>query len=238
MPNVCAAESASVSNLIREKQRKMAELEKCMGTSKGLKIAGISTLGVTAAGVAANVVEAKKIKDYDDKIELADKKIETAKDELAKIEQCKAQNQVYKDGKCTTDSNFAEKADNTTVRIFSFAADDNLLCEINNLDKDKITNQSKSQTCNGINKGGFEIKSGDYLVQGTSGCFSSMTYPADSVDSGSFCWCKITASNASELATHDFKFTHDFSDKQLCLKGCAKVCFAQEVITAYNNANQ
>ena len=57
-PCMCMGQSATVSKLIKEKQRKMEELEKCMGTTKGLKIAGISTIGVTAVGVAGNIVEA------------------------------------------------------------------------------------------------------------------------------------------------------------------------------------
>lgn len=104
MPNICAAESASVSNLIREKQRKMEELEKCMGASKGLKIAGISTLGVTAAGVAGNIVEAKVLSDYDKKIETANKKIESANAELAK----KQQEAANVDTKSAEDNNVPE----------------------------------------------------------------------------------------------------------------------------------
>lgn len=64
MPNICMAESVRVTNLIREKQRKIEELEKCMGSTKGLQIAGLSTLGLTAAGIAANIAEAEKIDDY------------------------------------------------------------------------------------------------------------------------------------------------------------------------------
>ena len=67
-PNFCFGDNFRINKLVQEKQRKMAELEKCMGSTKGLKIAGISTLGLTAVGVAGNVIEAKKIKEYDDKI--------------------------------------------------------------------------------------------------------------------------------------------------------------------------
>ena len=74
-PNFCFGDSFRINQLVQEKQRKMAELEKCMGSTKGLKIAGISTLGLTAVGVAGNVVEAKKINEYDDKIESTDKSI-------------------------------------------------------------------------------------------------------------------------------------------------------------------
>ena len=74
-PSLSFGDNFRINQLVQEKQRKMAELEKCMGSTKGLKIAGISTLGLTAVGVAGNVIEAKKINEYDDKIESTDKSI-------------------------------------------------------------------------------------------------------------------------------------------------------------------
>ena len=62
LPGICFGASARYTQLVREKQRKIEQLEKCMGTNKGLQIAGISTLGLTAVGVAGNIAEAKIIK--------------------------------------------------------------------------------------------------------------------------------------------------------------------------------
>ena len=62
LPGICFGASARYTQLVREKQRKMEQLEKCMGTNKGLQIAGISTLGLTAVGVAGNIAEANIIK--------------------------------------------------------------------------------------------------------------------------------------------------------------------------------
>lgn len=81
MPNLCLGASIRYSQLIKEKQRKIEELEKCTGSTGKLKIAGISTLGLTAVGVAGNVVEAKKIKEYSKESEKLDKKLETARKE-------------------------------------------------------------------------------------------------------------------------------------------------------------
>ena len=78
MPGMVLGASARYTQLVREKQHKMEQLEKCMGTSKGLKIAGVSTLGLTAVGVVANVAEAKTIKTNEKTIEKKDKAIEEA----------------------------------------------------------------------------------------------------------------------------------------------------------------
>ena len=83
-PSVCFGAGARYTQLVREKQRKMAELEKCMGSTQGLKIAGLSTIGLTAVGVAGNIAEAKKLDEYDTNLKLADKKIATAEEDIAK----------------------------------------------------------------------------------------------------------------------------------------------------------
>lgn len=75
-PNICFGAGARYTQLVREKQRKMEELEKCMGSSKGLKIAGLSTIGLTAVGVAGNIAEAQKLQEYDDAIAKKNKDIE------------------------------------------------------------------------------------------------------------------------------------------------------------------
>ena len=83
IPCMCFGASPQYSKLVREKQRKMAELEKCMGSTKGLKIAGLSTLGLTAVGVVGNVAEAKKIQEYQSDID-------SAVSQMEKIEKDKA----------------------------------------------------------------------------------------------------------------------------------------------------
>ena len=93
-PSLCFGASIRYNQLVREKQRKLEELEKCLGTTNGLKIAGISTLGLTAVGVSTDIAQAKTKSEYDNKIGKIDRKIETAKqdfiDKKAKIEKKKA----------------------------------------------------------------------------------------------------------------------------------------------------
>lgn len=101
VPSICFGQSARFTNLVREKERKMAELEKCLGSTQGLKIAGLSTLGLTAVGVAGNVYEAKKIDELDQNTKKVEKKIETVEKsisekqaEIAKKEAKKAKTEV------------------------------------------------------------------------------------------------------------------------------------------------
>lgn len=82
VPCIGFAENPQITRLMREKQNKIEQLEKCMGSTKGLKIAGISTLGLTAVGVAGNIAEASAIKKYDSQIEATDKKIEKTQQEI------------------------------------------------------------------------------------------------------------------------------------------------------------
>ncbi len=104
VPNICLGASIRYSQLIKEKQRKIEELEKCTGSTGKLKIAGISTLGLTAAGVAGNVVEAQKIKEYGKESEKLDKKLETARKEKAESETRLADQEVSK--KCMESAEF------------------------------------------------------------------------------------------------------------------------------------
>ncbi|MBR4891719.1 MAG: hypothetical protein IKZ34_00865, partial [Alphaproteobacteria bacterium] len=72
--------SARYEQLVKEKQELIAELEKCTNTTKGLKIAGVSTLGLTAVGVAGNIYEASVINKNENTIT----QLQQQKDELKK----------------------------------------------------------------------------------------------------------------------------------------------------------
>ncbi len=83
-PCVCFGSSARYTQLVRQKQQKMEQLEKCMGSNKALQIAGVSTLGLTAVGVAGNIYEAKMIKDNQKTLEKKEATITEKTDELKK----------------------------------------------------------------------------------------------------------------------------------------------------------
>ena len=61
-----------IANLTKQKLDKIAKLEECQKNTKGLKIAGITTLGVSAIGIGANIGEAVALKKYDEKIATAE----------------------------------------------------------------------------------------------------------------------------------------------------------------------
>ena len=90
-PNICFGAGARYTQLVREKQRKMEELEKCMGATNGLKIAGLSTIGLTAVGVAGNVAQAKKLDEYESSIKSKEKELEKLNKDIAEKEAAAAQ---------------------------------------------------------------------------------------------------------------------------------------------------
>jgi hypothetical protein len=55
----------------------MAQLEKCMQSTKGLQIAGLSTIGLTAAGIAGNIYEATVITKNKNKLDSLDTNTES-----------------------------------------------------------------------------------------------------------------------------------------------------------------
>lgn len=83
-PQITLAEDPRIQELISQKQAKMQRLEKCQGTTKGLKIAGLSMLGITAVGVGVNIGEASKIKQNERAINTKDAEIASLKEEIAK----------------------------------------------------------------------------------------------------------------------------------------------------------
>ena len=82
-----------IASLTKEKLDKIAKLEECQKSTKGLKIAGITTLGVSAIGIGANIGEAVKLNKLDTQIGAAettksnlDRQISAAEEEKAKKE--------------------------------------------------------------------------------------------------------------------------------------------------------
>lgn len=89
-----------IASLTKEKLDKIAKLEECQKSTKGLKIAGITTLGVSAIGIGANIGEAVKLNKLETQIGGAkttksdlDKQISAAEEEKAKKEKAAEEEQ-------------------------------------------------------------------------------------------------------------------------------------------------
>lgn len=76
-----------IANLTKQKLDKIAKLEECQKNTKGLKIAGITTLGVSAIGIGANIGEAVALNKLDDKIDTAVKTKSNLDTEIGKLKQ-------------------------------------------------------------------------------------------------------------------------------------------------------
>ena len=89
MPSFGATNS-QITRLLQQKKQKMAQLEQCAQKVKGFKIAGISTLGLTAVGVGGNIALASKNKQLDKEINDVDNglkaKIGKEQEKLEKIQ--------------------------------------------------------------------------------------------------------------------------------------------------------
>ena len=72
------------TNLVKEKQELISELEKCQKNTKGFKIAGLATLGVSAIGVGVNIGEAVKINKLEGDIQQAQQRISNLDTEINK----------------------------------------------------------------------------------------------------------------------------------------------------------
>ena len=83
--NAFGVTNPAITKLINEKQQKMEQLEQCAKKVTGFKIAGISTLGLTAVGIGGNVALASKQKGLDTQISKVQTDLDAQKTELANI---------------------------------------------------------------------------------------------------------------------------------------------------------
>ena len=72
-----------IAELTRQKLDKIAQLEQCQKSTKGLKIAGITTLGISTIGIAANIGEAVKIKKLDGELSSIETQKKNLKNKIA-----------------------------------------------------------------------------------------------------------------------------------------------------------
>ena len=105
----CFAEHPMITQLLQEKQAKMEKLQKCQGTTKNLKIAGISTLGVTAVGVGANIAEAVVLSNTKEEVKKA-KKSRDAQQTIKDKRECEQDStKIWQNGECKDKPVITEK---------------------------------------------------------------------------------------------------------------------------------
>ena len=95
----CFADSYDVriAELTQQKLAKMQELEECGKSVKGFKIAGISTIGLTAVGVGGNIALANKQAKLDEEIESVENSIAEKECEIESEKKKEKANNTYTD---------------------------------------------------------------------------------------------------------------------------------------------
>ena len=142
---------AEISRLTSEKQRKYAELEKCVKSVQGLQIAGISTLGLTAGGIALNISQADKRKNLDSQIsatnskiekkkqEIEDKRIQEERERAERERQTQAKNTCESDGtKTYVNDQCVDKSSAETQQTESVTQDESVAKPSNTVDTNKV----------------------------------------------------------------------------------------------------
>lgn len=137
--------------LINEKNKKYQQLEQCAKKVNGFKMAGVSTLGLTAAGVAGNVMLANKNKELTKQIDQTKTSIESEKTKKENLqseietkkqerEACLKKGSDRVDGNCKEKKNTSENTNSastsTTVSTSNVSSKTKLGAECDNYDKD------------------------------------------------------------------------------------------------------
>ena len=96
-----------ISELTRQKQEKIKILEECQKSNKGLKIAGLTTLGVSAIGVGVNIGEAIKIKGQKSDIADKEKQLDALDSKISSTKILITENNTCGPSDCQGDGNAA-----------------------------------------------------------------------------------------------------------------------------------
>ena len=96
-----------IAELTRQKQEKIKILEECQKSNKGLKIAGLTTLGVSAIGVGVNIGEAIKIKGQKSDIADKEKQLDALDSKISSTKILITENNTCGPSDCQGDGNAA-----------------------------------------------------------------------------------------------------------------------------------
>ena len=109
LPMVASADylDVQISELTKQKQEKIKILEECQKSNKGFKIAGLTTLGVSAIGVGVNIGEAIKIKGQKSDIADKEKQLDALDSKISSTKILITENNTCGPSDCQGDGNAA-----------------------------------------------------------------------------------------------------------------------------------
>ncbi len=241
LPGLSFGENPRIAELTRSKQEKMERLQKCEGTTKALKIAGLSTIGLTAVGVVGNVVESQKLQTYQGQSNALDTQIAQTKKE---IEDKKAEIKTNK-AEPTEPTNPAETSTTTTTPTTTGLAavdtsENGNSARAYNKDGscDRYANggwendsTNPSQTCSGLKKEQWEVEFSYGRVSGNSKCSSTKGTHAEAGNpepsEGQYCWCKVKYYTPSGGEVQDVESLSSWvfiEDENVSVDDCAYNC--------------
>ena len=110
-----------IASLTKEKLEKIAKLEECQKNTKGLKIAGITTLGVSAIGIGTNIGEAVALNKLDDKISKAEQNKSDLDKQITDLQRKKQEEEARK--KAEEQLGIAAVPNNTVVPVLKTCSD-------------------------------------------------------------------------------------------------------------------
>ena len=247
LPCLCFGYSAEYTRLVREKQEKMAELEKCMGTTKGLKIAGVSTLGLTAIGIYKDIDLKKeadkyeaKVNRYENKIQVVQGRIDAVKDHKAKDAEQSQQpssnmpkipsvpgNPPVSTDEGTEDVSVNEDASSGTKTTEDLSENGLSFVAMDLRGVDCVVEQVDDEKCDNMEDGAWVVNFSKYTVKGTSICADNS---ADKLEvgepqggTGGGCWCQ-----ENEKLRWMYLADYGMDCQDECAYQCAKNVFEKQ----------
>ena len=226
-----------IQKLIAEKQQKIAALEKCSKKVKGFKIAGISTIGLTAVGVAGNIALSSKRQQVSG--DLANARGKLLKKQQA--DDCNKQAGKKWNGEKCVDvvsgaGNDDNKSESEEVENNEYAVGAGVL--VKDLDTGELYSEGTYDKCSVNNAGDWCAQiSDDSHVIGVSACVDADFYTNEKDNefaknqnitqgslNGKYCYCKMTHSGSTDLTYTGWVYYTGYDDSAECGHSCAFYC--------------
>ncbi len=208
-----------IQRLLNEKQEKMAELEKCEGKKKGFMIAGISTIGLTAGGIALNIVQANKISNLNEELDSKNKELTQKQGELSRLN---TQSETSTTTSTETTKTAVNQSNNKSESGLPDVNTDGSGYGYYDIDGD----HNYTEECSVSNPGEWcvtfpnnMVVSGVAVCNNTAGTYAVASNDEQTETGGVKCWCKMT-----DPAVSRWVFCRSYSSASVCSNLCAYVC--------------